>query len=297
MADLRLHPFRIGVSIAALTAAFLVGTFTAGPTATEQEATTYRAPRSAYKDGRPDLSGIWMAMNTANWNLEDHEPGEYHPTIWRIGALFAFPGGQSVVEGGTIPYTPQALATKKEKFENRLVADVYRPEVGDTELKCYLPGLPRATYMPYPFELVQADRFIHFNYVYAGAERVVRMRKEEHTPSPVDTWMGWSNGRWDGETLEIEVTGFNGHGWLDRAGNFISDRTKVTERYTRTGPDHLLYEATLEDPTIYARPWKISMPLYRKIDRAYVPIEYRCIALSEEALYGRLTKIGERPTK
>jgi hypothetical protein len=220
---------------------------------------------------------------------------EYHPDIWKIGALFGIPAGQSVVDGGTIPYKPEALATKKEKWDKRLVADVYQPEVGDPELKCYLPGTPRANYMPYPFQITQTPRFTHFKYTFANADRIVHM--QDHRPSSVDTWMGWSNGKWDGETMVIEVTGFNGYGWLDRSANFISDQTKVTERWTRTGPDHLLYEATLEDPSIYQRPWKISMPMYRVVDRNAQILEYRCVELSEEALYGRLKKGGARPTE
>lgn len=283
-----------GLRVTAIAVAGLVtGLLLAGSPADGQG--TYRAPRSPYNDGTPDLTGIWQAVNTANWNLEDHAMSEYHPNIWKFGALFGVPAGQSFVEGGTIPYTQAALATRKEKYDNRLVTDVYKPEVGDPELKCYLPGVPRANYMPYPFQITQTPRFMHFKYTFANADRIVHMR--DHRASSVDTWMGWSNGKWDGDTLVIEVTGFNGYGWLDRAGNFIDAGTKVTERFTRTGPDHMLYEATLEDPQIYTRPWKISMPLYRNVDRNAQVLEYRCVELSEEALYGRLTKRGERPTE
>jgi hypothetical protein len=282
-----------GLRVVAIGAAGLaVVVFLAGTTVVGQG--TYQAPRSPYADGTPDLSGIWQAMNTANWNLEDHPMSEYHLSNWRLGALFGVPAGQSYVEGGTIPYTTAALATRKEKFEARLLADVYQPELGDPELKCYLPGTPRATYMPYPFQITQTSRFIHLKYTFANADRIVHM--QDHRPSSVDTWMGWSNGSWDGDTLVIEVTGFHGYGWLDRAGNFIANGTKVTERYTRTGPDHMMYEVTLEDPEIYTRPWKIKMPLYRNVEPNAQILEYRCVELSEEALYGRLKKGGARPT-
>ena len=280
MADLRLHPFRIGVSIAALTAAFLVGTFTAGPTATEQEATTYRAPRSAYKDGRPDLSGIWMAMNTANWNLEDHEPGEYHPTIWRIGALFAFPGGQSVVEGGTIPYLPAAIKKRQENMAGW-------PK-SDPEAKCYMPGVPRAHYMPYPFQIVQGQKDILFVYEYASANRIVHMSNP--TESPVDSWMGWSNGKWEGDTLVIDVSGNNDQTWFDRSGNHHTEQLKVTERFTLQGDNTLMYSATMEDPGTFSRPWTIRLPIHRRTETNVQLLEFKCVEFSEELLYGDLKK-------
>lgn len=263
----------------------VVGLLLAGASISAQQP-GYRAPRSPSGDGKPDLNGIWQALNTANWDLEDHPmaPGP----LWQLGALYGVPPGQSVVEGGTIPYRPEALARKKEKFENRLVADVYKPEVGDPELKCYLPGVPRATYMPYPFQIIQTKDFVHIAYTFANAQRIIHMTN--HKPSSVDTWMGWSNGRWDDDTLVVDVTGFHPYLWLDRAGNFTGERLHVIERYTRIGPDHLQYEATIEDPTVFTRPWKIQMPLYRIIDKNAQLLEYRCVELSEEALYGLLTK-------
>jgi hypothetical protein len=256
-----------------------------------QAPTTYKAPRSPYKDGRPDLNGVYQAINTANWNLEDHPmaPGPF----WQLGALGGVPPGLGVVEGGTIPYQAWALGRREFNYRNRLIADVYKADLGDPELKCYLPGIPRATYMPYPFQIVQADTSIMMTYAFANANRIINMTN--HRGSSVDTWMGWSNGRWDGDTLVVEVVDFNDPVWLDRAGNFASGRLKVTERYTRTGPDHLWYEATLEDPAVYTRPWKISMPLYRLVGPNAQLVEYRCIELSEEALYGRLTKNPKPP--
>lgn len=256
-----------------------------------QAPTTYKAPRSPYKDGKPDLNGVYQAINTANWNLEDHAmaPGPF----WQLGALGGVPPGLGVVDGGAIPYQAWALARREFNYRNRLIADVYKADLGDPELKCYLPGIPRATYMPYPFQIVQADKSMMMTYAFANANRIINMTN--HRRSAVDTWMGWSNGRWEGDTLVVEVVDFNDPVWLDRAGNFASGRLKVTERYTRTGPDHLWYEATLEDPTVYTRPWKISMPLYRLISPHAQLVEYRCIELSEEALYGRLTKNPKPP--
>src|SRR5690348_11040629 len=209
-------------------------------------AQAYRAPRSA--DGHADLNGIWQALNTANWDLEDHSPQS--GTMWETGAIGAVPAGQSVVDGGEIPYLPAALQKKKDNFANR--------RTNDPEAKCYMPGIPRANYMPYPFQIVQGDKDILFVYEFASANRLVHMLK--HTEAAVDSWMGWANGTWQGDTLVVENTGFNDGTWFDRAGNFHSDQLKVTERFTPAG-QNLNYEATIEDPETFTRSWKISLPL------------------------------------
>lgn len=246
---------------------------TALPAAAQTPA--YRAPRL---NGRPDLNGIWQAVNTANWDLQDH-PAEPGP-LWQSGAIGAVPAGQSVIEGGTIPYQPAALEKKKENFAKRL------PE--DPEAKCYMPGVPRATYMPYPFQIVQSQRDILLVYEYATANRLVNMGPPQKAGS--DTWMGTSNGRWEGETLVVDVTGLNGLAWFDRAGDWASDKLHVVERYTRVGPDHIQYEATIEDPSVFTRPWKISMPLYRHVEKNAQLLEFKCVPFAEELLYGQFKK-------
>jgi hypothetical protein len=236
----------------------------------------YRAPRAA--DGHADLSGIWEALNTANWGLEDHSP-QAGP-MWQTGAIGAEPAGQGVVEGGAIPYLPAALEERKSNFANR--------RTNDPEAKCYLPGIPRANYMPYPFQIVQSPRGILFVYEYASANRLINMGKPVEPVS--DTWMGTSNGHWEGDTLVIEVTGFNGLAWFDRAGDFASDKLHVVERFTRTDRDHLQYEAAIEDPSVFSRPWKISMPLYRRVEKDAQLLEFKCVEFAEELLYGQYKK-------
>jgi len=239
------------------------------------QAQTYRAPRLS---GRPDLNGIWQAMNTANWDLLDHpaQPGPFSQT----GAIGSVPAGQSVVEGGEIPYKPEAKKKRDDNFAKRMTED--------PEAKCYMPGIPRATYMPYPFQIVQSQRDILFVYEYATANRLINMGPPQKAGS--DTWMGTSNGRWEGETLVVDVTGLNGLTWLDRAGNWASDRLHIVERYTRTGPDHLQYEATIEDPAVFTRPWKINMTLYRKVEKNAQLLEFKCVPFAEELLYGQFKK-------
>jgi hypothetical protein len=232
--------------------------------------------------GKPNLNGVWQAIGTAYWNLEDHSASGLSD-FWQLGAIAAVPAGQSVVEGGAIPYLPAALA---KRDENR----AGWPKT-DPEAKCYMPGIPRATYMPYPFRIVQGDADILFVYEFASANRIVHM--SNHQEPPVDSWMGWSNGRWDGDTLVIEVTGNNEQTWFDRAGNHHSAMLKVTERYTPVGENHIQYEATIEDPETFSRPWKISMPLYKRIDKNVQLLEFKCVEFSEELLYGDLTKKTE----
>jgi hypothetical protein len=236
----------------------------------------YKAPRTA--DGKPDLNGIWQAVNTANWDIQDH-PARQGPLV-ALGAAFSIPAGQGIVEGNEIPYQPAALAKKKENAANWLKLD--------PEIKCYMPGIPRATYMPYPFQIVQTPTTILMAYEFASASRVVRMNSKEE--APVDSWMGWSVGRWEGDTLVIDVTGFNDQTWFDRAGNFHSDELKVVERYTATSPVTLNYEATVSDPKVFTRPWKMSMPLYRRVERNAQLLEYKCVEFVEELMYGHLRR-------
>lgn len=235
-------------------------------------------PKAA--DGHPDLSGVWQALNTAHWNLEPHTAA--YPAVLELGAQFAVPPGLGVVDGGTIPYLPEARAERDRRFANRVAED--------PEGKCYLGGVPRSTYMPYPFQIFQNKRDVIMVYQYAtGFRRIYVDGKDE---APLNAWMGWSNAHWDGNTFVVEVTGLNGETWLDRAGNYFSDNAKVTERYTPISPNHLRYEATIEDPTVFSRPWKISMPLYRVVDDDYRLLEFKCEPFAEEKIYGHLRKPG-----
>ena len=225
--------------------------------------------------GQPNINGIWQTMNSANWNLEAHS-AEALEEFWALGSLAAIPAGPSVIDGdGKVPYKPEALA---QRDENR----AGWPK-SDPETNCYLPGIPRATYMPFPFQIVQGGGDILFVYSYASANRLVNMG--EPIVPPVDTWMGQSNGRWEGDTLVVETTGFNGSTWLDRAGNYHTNALKVTERFEPVSQNHLQYSATIEDPNVYTRAWTISMPLYRHIEPNAQILEFKCVPFVEELLY------------
>ncbi len=246
-------------------------------------------------DGKPDLNGIWQAMNTAYWDLEAQGGGPAPIEGIQMGAVGAIPPGQGVVDGGRIPYQPWAMLKREENRKNWVSLD---PEV-----RCYLPGIPRATYLPYPFQIFQSAGQVVFAYQYSYARRIVNMGKP--IEAPIDSWMGWPNGRWEGNTLVIDNTAFieapelrPGEppigSWLDRMGNFHSSNLKVTERFTPTDATHLIYEATLEDPTVYTRPWKITMPLYRRVERNAQLLEFKCPEYVEELYWGKYKKEGAK---
>jgi hypothetical protein len=213
-------------------------------------------------DGRPNLNGIWEVLNTAVSNLEDH------------AAQLGIPAGRSVVEGGPIPYLPSALAKRQENFKNRLTED--------SEAKCYMVGVPRITYMPYPFQIVQTPTHFTFLYEYVHTVRSIYMDMP-HPKGPIEWWMGDSRGHWEGDTLVVDVVHFTDQTRLDRAGNYHSPALHVVERYTLTDRDQIQYEATIEDPTVFSRPWKISMPLYRRAEKDAQLLDYECYAFLETA--------------
>ena len=228
--------------------------------------------------GTPNLSGIWQAVNEANWDLLAHEARPGPP---QFGALFSEPAGLGVVEGNEIPYQAWAAEKKQENFAKRWELD--------PEAKCYMPGVPRAAYMPFPFQIIQGTSKIIVAYSFAGgASRVIHM--DEVGGSPADTWMGWSRGRWEGDTLVVDVTSFVDQTWFDRARNFHSEALHVIERYTPVSPNVMQYEVTLEDPKVFTRPWKMSMPLYRRLDENAQLLEFKCVPFSEEMLYGHLRR-------
>jgi hypothetical protein len=222
---------------------------------------------------RPDLSGIWQALNTANWDLEPH-PAEAGP-VPGLGTLLAIPPGTGVVVGGEIPYLASALPQREENRRNR-----WRD---DPEIKCFMPGVPRANYMPYPFQIIQGTDTIMISYQFADAVRIIHM--DDPGPAPDYSWMGWSVGRWEGDTLVVEVTDQNDRTWFDRSGNYHSVDLRVTERYTRESPNVIRYEATIEDPQVFSRPWTIRMPLYRHLNEDARVLDFKCIPFVEDLLY------------
>ena len=265
---------------AQLAAALLLATLLlAGPFGARADA-QYAAARTP--DGNPDLNGIWQAMGSAHWDLEDH--AARHGPAEALGALGAIPAGLSVVEGGTIPYQPWAAEKRAENLKDWLKLD---PAV-----KCFMPGIPRATYMPFPFQIVQTPKKVLFAYEFASTSRMVLMDRpgsEALAPS----WMGYSLGHWEGETLVVDVTAQVADTWFDSSGNFHSEDLRVKERYTPTGPNALRYEVTIEDPKVFTRPWKMTMPLYRRLEPNVQILEFKCVPFGEGVVYGHLRRNAE----
>ena len=253
--------------------------------------------RAETPDGRPNFNGVWQANNEAHWDLEAHEArsgmvmqqGVYEYEFARVpaapvvalGAAAGVPGSLGVVTGdGRIPYTPEALRIKQENAENWIDRD--------PELKCYLPGIPRAMYMPYPFQIVQGTDKIQMTFGFSNAARVIHLN--DVTEPPDYTYMGHSVGRWEGDTLVVDVTYFNGKTWFDRAGNFHGEDLQLTERFSPMTPDAIWYEVTITDPETFTAPWTIAMPLYRRLDPSATVLDYPCIEFAEEFMYGHLRK-------
>jgi len=287
--------FRGSTVVTAIVAVALGAGAATWATRTTDQATRPAGPRTTA--GKPDFGGVWQTVNEAQWDLQAHaarpvvvtQRGVYDYDYARVpaapvlalGAAGGVPGSLGVVQGdGQIPYTPEALAVKQQNGENWIDRD--------PELKCYLPGIPRAMYMPYPFTIVQGTDKIHMTFAFSNAARVIHMNAVEGPPD--DTYMGHSVGRWEGDTLVVDVRNFNGKNWFDRAGNHHSDALHLVERFTPLGPDAIRYDVTIEDPKVFTRPWTISMPLYRRLEPNATVLDYNCIDFAEEFMYGNLRK-------
>ena len=280
-------------AVAIVTAVVVGGLALAIPRTSGQTPGAQGSPVTRRADGKPDLSGIWQANSGAHWDLLAHtprpmvaQPGVYKDVpvlaapVLALGALGWVPAEAGVVEGDEIPYQPWAARRKQENFDNWLDRD--------PEIKCYLPGIPRAMYMPYRFQIVQGTNKIMMIFEYAGAQRTIHL--DEVTPYPADAYMGHSVARWEGDTLVVDVTRFTAQTWFDRAGNFHSDGMHVVERYMPISRDAFRYEATIEDPQVFTRPWKISLPIYRRLEPNARLMEFRCQEMAEETVLGHLRK-------
>ncbi|MGH9253077.1 MAG: hypothetical protein ACRD3C_00750 [Vicinamibacterales bacterium] len=213
-------------------------------------------------DGKPNLQGIWQVLNTAAWDIQDH------------AARLGVPAGQGVVDGNEVPYQPWALKKKQENFASRLTAD--------PDTKGFLPGVPRIMYVPFPFQIIQTPEQVAIAFEYARGIRTVYTNGTPHPRGPINWWLGDSRGRWEGDTLVVDVVHFTDQTWFDRAGNFHGEDLHLVERYTLDGPDHLRYEVTVEDPKVFTRPWKMSMLFYRRKEPNVRLLDYEPWLLMEE---------------
>ena len=230
------------------------------PTVAAQAQGARDIPRTA--DGRPNLQGIWQVRNRAAYNLEDH------------GARHLMPPGRSVVEGGTIPYQEWALKKRDENYAARYTADPF--------LLCHMPGVPRIMYLEHPFQIFQTRDHVAMTFEWSLVHRLIYTNGSKHIDG-IEFFMGDSRGRWEGDTLVVEVTNHNDRTWFDMAGNFHSEALKLTERYTMTDRNTIRYQVTVEDPKVFTRPWTMAMNLYRHSPED-VPklLEYHCYAEKSE---------------
>lgn len=245
-----LSPLRACLVVAPMLVAVAVSAQTPAPAA---------IPRTY--DGKPDLSGIWQAFVTAEWNIQDH------------AASLGVPAGQGIVDGNEVPYQLWAATRKDEHFRNRHTAD--------PSSRCILPGIPRIFYQPFPFQIVQTPAHIAILFEYAHATRNIFMNSP-HLPGPLEWFMGDSRGKWEGDTLIVDVTYFTDRTWFDKVGNFHSDALHLVERYTMPGPDHLQYEVTVDDPKVFTRPWTMRIPFYRRKEPRVRLLEYECYMYQQE---------------
>ena len=225
-------------------------------------------------EGHPDLQGVWRAWNLARYDLEDH------------GAKPGVPAGRGFVvdpADGKIPYQPWALKKREENYLGTRAAHPYLNT--DPLAKCYLPGIPRLTYLGWPFQIIQTADDVNFAYEWSHKKRIVPVTDAfGPRPDPEDglnaRWNGMARGRYEGNTLVVDLTNFNPYTWFDMAGNFHSEALHVVERYTLVGPDTLQYEATMEDSKVFTRPWTIRMALQRQKDIGL--LDYECTAMLDE---------------
>ncbi len=272
-------------ALAVVAALFLLGmpTFQGGDGSPGEVART--------TDGTPDFSGIWQANSSAHWDLLSHDarpivgqPGAYPDVpvlaapVVALGTIGWIPADVGVVEGDEIPYQPWAAARQEENFANVLDRD--------PEIRCYLPGVPRAMYMPFKFQIIQGTTKVMMAFEFRNADRTIHL--DEVALYPADAYMGHSVGRWEGDTLVVDVTRFTPYTWFDRSGNFHSDGLHVVERYTPLGRDAIQYEATIEDPKVFTRPWTIRLPLYRRLEPDARLVPFRCMEMAEETALGHL---------
>ena len=289
--------FRVSTVFTALAAACMGAVIAVGVTGTASQGQEPAGRPARTPDGRPNFNGVWQANNEAHWDLEAHEarpgmvmqegvyPYDYARVpaapVLALGAAAGVPGSLGVVQGdGRIPYTAETLQMKQENADNWIDRD--------PELKCYLPGIPRAMYMPYPFQIVQGADKIHMNFGFSNAARVIHLDDVDLPPDY--TFMGHSLGRWEGDTLVVDVTEFNGKNWFDRAGNFHSEALRLTERFSPMSADAIWYEVTITDPETFTEPWTIAMPIYRRLDPNATVLDYPCIEFAEEFMYGHLRR-------
>jgi hypothetical protein len=215
---------------------------------------TFNPPRTP--DGRPDLNGYWERAFTSQ-DIEDHGDG-----------LGVQAGPSLVIDtpDRKIPYQPAALALRNT-MANRFVSPL---------ASCYPPGVPRHALAPASHQILQTPGYVVHLLEYSHAYRIIPTSGAPHVPGNVRLWQGDSRGHWEGNTLVVDVTNSNGLTWFDNAGNFFSDAVHVVERFTLVDADTIHYEARIDDPKVYTRPWTLVSAFRRNKEPGYELFEQAC---------------------
>ena len=237
---------RIIQAMIAIVAALCVS---AAPALAQKKGAAFTVAKTWYD--QPDLQGIWVPVKPVD-NLEK-------------GGYIKDP------PNGKIPYAAGQAAKRAENLKNAATADLVN--------KCYMPGVPRLMYMGFPFQLFETKNYVAIASEYSHVFRMIYLDGSPHLDFP-DLWDGDSRGHWDGNSLVTDVTNFNDMTWLDKAGNHHSNQLHVTERFTRTGENSLLYEATISDPMTFTKDWKIAVPMVRKTGPTARIMEHECQELA-----------------
>ena len=237
-------------------------------------AKTFDPPRTP--DGKPDLQGYWRPDVGTSYSIENLELQEIFQGP--VEGLTPDPRKKAtsrIVDpaDGKVPYQPWAAAKQKAIFDNHTHPNA---EQIDPQAHCFLSGVPRPMYLPTQYQILQPNGYVVILYETNHTHRAIPLDGRPHLGGNIQLWMGDSRGRWEGDTLVVDTRRFNGKVWFDIIGDFQSDALHVVERFTLVSPDRIDYEATIEDPKLYTRPWKMAIPIVRIKEQGYQLMEYAC---------------------
>jgi hypothetical protein len=223
-------------------------------------------PAPRLPDGTPDLQGAWLQRTIGNsmsmFSIE-RTPGHPKTQIPATAGVIVDP------PDGQIPYQPWARQKQVDLGENHMIEE--------SDAHCFMGGLPHSMYTPFGMRILQPPGFVVMTWEFMHSYRIIPLDGRPHVAPGIHLWEGDSRGKWDGDTLVIDVTNQVGRTWLDQSANFHSDAIHVVERITPIDSNNLRYEATIEDPKVYTRPWTIQFFFSRILDPKFEHLEFACI--------------------
>ena len=260
----------------ALVGVLVAGATRAGAQAPAAEAATWTPPRTS--DGQPDIQGFWVnrGRRLATYNIEAMEgASETHTLITGVQS-----DSRSLIVDpvdGRIPYQPWARAQRTDVLNNH--NDPTKWEHVDPHTRCFLSGVPRVFYQG-QFQILQPPGYVVILQEWNHGSRIIPLDGRPHIGNDITLWMGDSRGRWEDNTLVVDVANKNDKTWLDLVGDFHSDAVRIDERFTFVGPDRIDYEARFDDPNVYTRPFTVALTLGRGVQgeevNSYELLESAC---------------------